>query len=255
MSGYIKIDRKILEWEWYKNINTKVLFLHCLLKANWKDGKFEGKVIPKGSFVTSIPHLSEETLLTVREVRTALEHLKLTGELTVESTNKYSVITVNNYCSYQTNDIQNDIPLTDKRHSNDILLTGKRHSNDILLTTIEEGKNRRREESKKEKREENKKEDTNVPKKKEPVTYYPNDEKLNQTFCDYVDMRKKIKAPMTDNAIHLAINKLQKLSGGDNDVAIEILEQSIMNSWKGLFGIEDRTLRQSKSVFDEWRNA
>lgn len=33
---YVKISRKILEWEWYTDINTKVLFLHILLKANWK---------------------------------------------------------------------------------------------------------------------------------------------------------------------------------------------------------------------------
>lgn len=154
MIGYIKINRKILEWEWYKNINTKVLFLHCLLKANWKDGKFEGKVIPKGSFVTSIPHLSEETLLTVREVRTAIGHLKMTGELTVETTNKYSIITVNNYCLYQCTDTQNGSQETVNSQSSDSQVTVSRHSNDILTTTIEEGKNIRRKEGKKEKREE-----------------------------------------------------------------------------------------------------
>ena len=30
---YVKISRKILDWEWYTDINTKVLFLHILLKA------------------------------------------------------------------------------------------------------------------------------------------------------------------------------------------------------------------------------
>ena len=64
MSGYIKINRKILEWEWYRNINTKVLFLHCLLKANWKDGKFEGRGVKRGSFITSIKKLSLELGLT-----------------------------------------------------------------------------------------------------------------------------------------------------------------------------------------------
>ena len=41
--SYIKIDRKILDWEWYRNLNTCRLFFHLLLKANWKDGRFEGK--------------------------------------------------------------------------------------------------------------------------------------------------------------------------------------------------------------------
>ena len=141
---YIKLSRNILNWEWYENINTCRLFIHMLLKANWKDGKFEGKVIPRGSFVSSLPKLAEETALTIREVRTAITHLKLTGELTCKSYSKYTVFTVKNYCLYQTSDIQNDIQAT-----------GKRHSNDILTTTIEEKKEVN-----------NKKEDTNVSKKK-----------------------------------------------------------------------------------------
>lgn len=153
MSGYIKIDRKILEWEWYRNINTKVLFLHLLLKANWKDSRFEGKVIPKGSFVSSIPKLSIETDLTVREVRTAVEHLKTTGELTVKSYSKYSVFTVNNYCQYQAIDSQNDIHETGNRQTAGIQVTDSRHSNDILTTTIEEVKEGKQ--GRKEKREEN----------------------------------------------------------------------------------------------------
>ena len=70
--GYIKIDRKILNWEWYGNINTKVVFLHMLLKANWQDGKFEGEERPRGSFVSSYTKLAKETNMTVKEVRTAI---------------------------------------------------------------------------------------------------------------------------------------------------------------------------------------
>lgn len=101
MGSYIKIDRKILEWEWYRNEHTKNLFFHCLLKANWKDAKFEGKVIARGSFVTSVKRLSEELDLTSDEIKTALKHLIQTGEITKQTTNKYTVITVSNYDSYQ----------------------------------------------------------------------------------------------------------------------------------------------------------
>ena len=69
--------------------------------------------------------------------------------------------------------------------------------------------------------------------------YYPTDDLLNQTFTDYVEMRKKLKSPMTERAIQLAMSNLEKLSGGDNDTAVQILEQSIMNSWKGLFALKD----------------
>lgn len=125
MSDYIKLYRSLLEWEWYKNINTKVLFIHMLLKANWKDGKFEGKVIPRGSFVSSLTKLAEETDLTIREVRTAILHLETSGELTIKRHSKYSVFTIKNYALYQVSDNQT---------------TGKRHSVDIQTTTIEEKK-------------------------------------------------------------------------------------------------------------------
>ncbi len=101
MGNYIKIDRKILEWEWYGNEHTKNVFLHCLLKANWKDGRFEGKVIPRGSFVTSVKKLSLELNLSEDEVKTALKHLYKTGELTKQTTSKNTVITVSNYDTYQ----------------------------------------------------------------------------------------------------------------------------------------------------------
>ena len=117
--GYIRLDRKILEWEWYSDINTKTIFIHCLLKANWKDAKFCGRVIERGSFVTSLPTLAHESGLSVRSVRTALEHLKSTGEVTVKSTNKYSVVTVVNYDYYQADDTQTDSQPTVNRQASD----------------------------------------------------------------------------------------------------------------------------------------
>lgn len=247
--NYIKVYRSMLEWEWYSDINTSRLFLHMLLKANWKAGKFQGTTVPRGSFVSSIKKLSEESELTEREIRTAISHLKSTGEVTSKATNKFTVFTVVNYKLYQSNDIQNDNQATNERQTND-----KR------TTTIEERKKERKEEGKKEKKE--------VPygtKKKEPPAYYPNDEDLNQAFADYVQMRKLIKKPMTDRAVSLAMSKLQKLAmlpfseTMDNDLAIRILEQSVMNSWQGLFSLKETGKEKKKQgstdILDEWRNA
>lgn len=127
--NYIKINRKILEWEWYQDINTKVLFFHMLLKANWKEGKFQGTTVPRGSFISSINKLATETNLTEREIRTAISHLKSTGEVTSKATNKFTVFTIFNYDSYQTNDKQTDNQPPSERQTND-----KR------TTTIEERK-------------------------------------------------------------------------------------------------------------------
>ena len=129
---YVKISRKILEWEWYTDANTKVLFLHILLKANWKDGRFQGVEVPRGSFVTSLQNLAAETGLTVRNVRTALKHLENTGEVTSNRHVKFSVITVKNYDRYQSGDTQ---------------VTVNRQASDSQVTTIEEGKKERNEEN------------------------------------------------------------------------------------------------------------
>ena len=100
-TSYIRLDRKILDWEWYGNINTCRVFIHMLLKAYWKDKKIEGNVIPRGSFPSSYGRLAEETQLTVDEVRTAVKHLISTKEITKHATSKYTVFTVNNYDAYQ----------------------------------------------------------------------------------------------------------------------------------------------------------
>ena len=145
--NYIKISRNILEWEWYRNINTKVLFLHMLLKANWKEGRFEGTTVPRGSFISSYPRLCEECDLTINELRTALKHLTSTGEITVKTQSKYSVFTVNNYSLYQDINSQTTV----NQQSDTSQCTDKAHSINSLLTTIEEGKKEKREELEEEK--------------------------------------------------------------------------------------------------------
>ena len=98
---FLKLFRKLVYWEWYKDINTKVLFIHCLIMANWKDGKWKGISYKRGQFITSIANLAKETGLTIQQTRTALEHLQLTNEVTCKTTNKYTVITVLSFDKYQ----------------------------------------------------------------------------------------------------------------------------------------------------------
>lgn len=116
---YVKLFRKLLNWEWYTDVNTKVLFLHCLLKANWKDGSWHGYKYKRGQFITSLPSLSRETGLTIRQVRTALNHLKATGEVTDWHDNKIRIITVVSFDKFQSRDRQNGRQATGKRQASD----------------------------------------------------------------------------------------------------------------------------------------
>jgi len=94
--------------------------------------------------------------------------------------------------------------------------------------------------------------------KKESVIYYPSDEKLNAAFASYVEARKQMKSPMTSHAVDLAIKKLDDMTS-DNDIKIEILEQSIINGWKGIFPLNNAnkaklTTQEYADSLERWAN-
>ena len=139
MNGWIKLHRKITEWEWYDDANTFRVFIHLLLTANHKDSRYRGFKIPKGSVVTGREKLAEALKLSERKVRTALDKLIESGEITKKTTNSFSVISICNYEAYQS-------PKNDNRPTDDQQMTSNRPTDDQQMTTSEEGKKGRREE-------------------------------------------------------------------------------------------------------------
>lgn len=101
MNGFIVIHRKILEWEWYTDNVVKTVFIHCLLRANFRDTAWRGHSIKRGQFITSYANLAEECGITVNQARRAISALCTTGEITHKSHGKYSVVTVVKYDYYQ----------------------------------------------------------------------------------------------------------------------------------------------------------
>ena len=75
--------------------------------------------------------------------------------------------------------------------------------------------------------------------KKEQV-YYPNDELLDSAFKEFLVMRNKIKKPIaTKQTLTRMMNKIEKLSGGDNDLAIKILNQSTDYCWQDVYELKE----------------
>jgi len=99
--GYIKLHRSLLEWEWIDDHNCLRLFIFLLLTVNYEPKKWHGITIEPGQLVTSLENLAFQTKLSVKQVRTALDKLKSTGEVANQSTNNYRVITVTNWKDYQ----------------------------------------------------------------------------------------------------------------------------------------------------------
>jgi len=104
MEWFVQLHKKICEWEWYTDIPTCKLFFHILLKCNYKEAKWRGKIIKPWEFITSLEHLSLETWLSRQQVRTAIEKLKKTWEITHYATNDYTMLGLNNWETYNTQD-------------------------------------------------------------------------------------------------------------------------------------------------------
>lgn len=143
--GFIRISRKIMKWGWYTDVPTCKLFMHLVLKANFTEGKFKDIIVERGQTVTSYGHLAEETGLSVQQVRTAINKLLSTQEITQDATSSYQVITLCNYDTYNpqgkiTNKVSNTL-------SNN-QITNDQQTDNKQVTTIEEEEESKEEEDK-----------------------------------------------------------------------------------------------------------
>lgn len=132
--GWIKLHRSLLEWEWYTDLNTRVLFLHLLITANYEDKKWRGILIKKGSRITGRKQLSDESGLTEQQVRTAIKKLELTKELTIKKDARGSMFTLVNWDKYQDTNQQinhenNQAATKDQPSSNQAATTTKEYNN------------------------------------------------------------------------------------------------------------------------------
>lgn len=205
---YIKLFRKITDWEWYTDVSTCKLFIHILLKASATGRKFRGQIIPAGSFTTSVALLSSETGLSSKQVRTALEKLKSTGEITTQGANKYTQIFVIKWDDYQS-----FISYEGKQRASE--MANKGQTKGKQRATIKDSKDSKniyiKEKYKKEK------------------------SQFELAMDDFREMRKAIKKPMTEKAEQMILKKLQTLAPDNEEVQIAIINQSIENCWTSVY--------------------
>ncbi|MCI7241963.1 MAG: DnaD domain protein [Bacilli bacterium] len=135
--SFIKLHRKMLKWEWYNDNNTKILFIHLLLIANWEDKRWEGIIIKRGQVVTGRKKLSKETGLTEQQIRTSLNKLISTNEITIDVTNKYSLITIEKYGNYQQREERIN---QQNNHQSNQQVTNNQPTNNQQVTTTKEYK-------------------------------------------------------------------------------------------------------------------
>jgi len=117
-NGFITIHRKLLKWGWYQKSEMVHLFLHFLLLANHEPGIWQGQRIERGQFITGRNNLSKDTGISPQKIRTCIKKLKSTNEITIKSTNKYSLITIVKYSEYQDKKEKSTSKLTSKSTNN-----------------------------------------------------------------------------------------------------------------------------------------
>ena len=214
MEGWIKLHRKLIENPIFLKPELLQLFIYCLLKANHEAQKiiFNGQEIEIkiGQFITGrnamAKDLKQNPITTYKRLK-ILENLKI---LNIKSNNKFSVVTVVNYGLYQSEEIKRNTKRNNKG------------------TTREQQGNTNK----------NDKNDKND--KKYKIIRSP----IEIAIDDFKEFRKKIKKPMTDRAVELLVDKLNKLAS-DDETKIAILNQSIVNGWQGVFPLKGDTQRQS----------
>lgn len=132
--GWICLHRKMIDWEWFSKPEMVQLFIFLLLRASVKEAKWQGLVIKRGQLVTSVASISTATKLTAQKIRTCLQRLEDSGQIERKTTNKFTVITICNYESYQ--DKQDD-----EQQTNNKQITNKQQTNNKQITTYKQYNN------------------------------------------------------------------------------------------------------------------
>ncbi|MFG6116927.1 DnaD domain-containing protein [Halobacillus sp. MO56] len=127
MNGWLKLHRKILHSEIFENEKLLKIFIYCLTKSshkytNSRVGRQKVELEP-GQFIFGRKKASSELNMKESTVRDYLKILEEDGVISIHSTNKYSVITVDNWAIYQSNDEEYDNKTTTDKHHNDNSLT------------------------------------------------------------------------------------------------------------------------------------
>lgn len=208
-NGWLKIHYSLLDWEWYDDLPTRVLFQHLLLRANYADAVWHGIEIKRGQILTSRATLVKESGLTEQQVRTALKHLISTNEITTEVTNKFTLITICNYAVYQGEETETN---QQTNQQNDKQVTSNQPATNQQLTTRKEEYNNIR----KKEKEDNKENTPTSRSKKENTPKFNFKSALielgvePQMAEEWATIRKAKNKVNTEIALHREVSQMNK---------------------------------------------
>ena len=126
--------------------------------------------------------------------------------ITTKSNNKFTVVTIEKYEDYQSRETKT------KQQSNSRVTTKEQQSNtNKNVKNVNNVKN----------------------------IYSDFSEDVKKALDGFVEMRNKIKKPLTERAMQLAIDKLKGLSNNET-TQISIINESIMNNWQSFYPLKQQ---------------
>lgn len=226
-SGFIYLHRKLKDhWLW-KNPFYFQWFVHFLFRANFKDNKVligsDLINVKRGEFITSIENLTKELNgSTNQKIRTFLKLLEKEQMIIKNSTSKLTKIYICNYDSYQTNQQTNNKPITNQQQTNNKPVTTENKDN-------------------KEKKVNN---DNDIYK---GFDFFKNEFK-EIWINEFITLKKKKKASLTDRALKSQLNKILKLSKGNYNTALKILEKSVNSGWTDFYELKTNNQKNTNAI-------
>ena len=128
-TGWIKIYRSLLYWEWADVPEMVALWVRLIIRATHEDSQWHGVTISRGQLVTTTAKLAAESGLSPQQVRTCLDRLKASNQINTQTTNKYTIITICKYEAYQETE-------TTEKQTNGKQTTRKQQTNNTQATSI-----------------------------------------------------------------------------------------------------------------------
>jgi hypothetical protein len=214
--GFIKLYRSSVENGLYfcEPFGKWQAWQDLILLANYKPSSFSKRgvfiEVPRGALAWSQKGLAARWKWSRHKVSNFLKRLEMEHQIAHQINNVTTLIIIVNYDKYQDANTKKDTKRTPKGHQKDTSKEGKEGKEQTGYDAV----------------------DNNLPSFISKISW-----------DSFVDMREKLKSAMTDNAKKLAISKLTKFNDEGQDVNA-ILDQSTMNSYKGLFEVNKSKQKQ-----------
>mgnify|MGYP001069081250 CR=1 FL=1 len=238
MEGWISLHRKLLDNPIIcKDSDYLSVWIFLLLSATHKeyDSILEGKriTLKKGQLITGRKSIADKLKISESKVQRILKCFENEQQIKQQTNPRNRLITILNWDKYQQLEQQTEQQLNNKRTTSEQQVNTNNNINNVIMKQCNKNKKEKTTEF-------DKLIDDN----------FQNDEELKNTVYEFIKMRKAIKKPLTTRGLELMINKLYKITTNTNE-QIEILNNSIMNNWQGIFPLKQKKLTAEEEFLND----